>query len=91
MIAINEAINNQVTDETVSALENPAAHLVNVNPDLSEEYQSVLYAALSSKAEITRNKVSGRNLVPSLRVCTHPGKPRKYCNLLIRIPGLEHA
>ena len=68
VIAINEAINNQVTDETVAALENPAAHLVNVNPDLSEEYQSVLYAALSSKAEITRNKVSGRNQVCTLRV-----------------------
>ena len=68
VIAINEAINNQVTDETVVALENPAAHLVNVNPDLSEEYQSVLYAALSSKSEITRNKVSCHNRVFTLSV-----------------------
>ena len=57
VIAINEAIDRQVTEDTVAALENPAVHLVNVNTDLSEVYQAVLYAAKSSKAEIARNKV----------------------------------
>ncbi|KAI0214249.1 Ras GTPase-activating-like protein IQGAP1 [Lamellibrachia satsuma] len=56
VIAVNEAIDRQVTEDTVAALENPAVHLVNVNTELSEEYQAVLYAAKYSKAEIARNK-----------------------------------
>ena len=24
-------------------------------------------------------------------MCTHPAKPGKYCNLIIRIPGLEYS
>lgn len=63
VIAVNEAIDRQVTEDTVAALENPAVHLVNVNTELSEEYQAVLYAAKYSKAEIARNKVSVTKLL----------------------------
>ena len=50
MIAINDAIDHQVADNTLEALRNPSAHLVEVTPDNSEPYQSALYQAKSTKA-----------------------------------------
>lgn len=50
MIAINDAIDHQVADNTLEALRNPSAHLVEVTPDNSETYQSALYQAKNTKA-----------------------------------------
>ncbi len=57
MIAINEAIDHQVATQTFVAMQNPAAHLVNMYDDLADMYQNILYDAKQNKAEIARNKV----------------------------------
>lgn len=59
VIAINEAIEHQVAQNTMAALRNPAAHLNNMYADLADMYQNVLYDAKQTKAEIARNKVKG--------------------------------
>ena len=56
VIAINDALDKQVVDETIKSLENPAAHLVNIRPHFAGTYQQVMYSAKFSKAEIARNK-----------------------------------
>ena len=58
VIAINEAIEHQVPENTLHALNNPAAHLNNMYDDLADMYQNVLYDAKQNKAEIARNKVN---------------------------------
>lgn len=57
MIAINEAVEHQVPENTLQAMKNPAAHLNNMYDDLADMYQNVLYDAKQNKAEIARNKV----------------------------------
>lgn len=57
IIAINEAIDQQIPLETVAALQNPAAHLVNIMTDLAVNYQDTLFDAKETKAEVARNKV----------------------------------
>ena len=57
VIVINDALDKQVADETLTALQNPAAHLNNIYTELSDTYQDVLYEAKETKAEIARNKV----------------------------------
>lgn len=50
VIAINDAIDHQVADNTLQALRNPSAHLVDVSSDNAEEYQSALYQGKTTKA-----------------------------------------
>lgn len=56
IIAINDAIEHQDAAETVKALQNPAAMLVNCIEEFSESYQIVLFEAKEVKAENARNK-----------------------------------
>ena len=57
VIAINEAIENQVADDTYAALSNAQAHLVNLCTDLQQDYQNTLYDAKQNKSDIAKNKV----------------------------------
>lgn len=57
VIAINEAIDRQIAEDTLDALKNPSAHLINIYPELSDMYQQLLYDAKAIKAENARNKV----------------------------------
>ena len=57
VIAINDAVDKQVPSDTMEALQNPMAHLVNIRGDLQDDYQDMLYGAKNTKAEIARNKV----------------------------------
>ncbi|KAL5004093.1 hypothetical protein ScPMuIL_017549 [Solemya velum] len=56
IIVINEAIDKQNAEETMAALQIPAAMLLNLVSESTEEYQFLLYDAKQSKAEIARNK-----------------------------------
>lgn len=56
IIAINEAIDQQVAPETYAALQNPSAMLVNLELGTPEEYQEYLFHAKDVKAENARNK-----------------------------------
>lgn len=57
IIAINEAIDKEDPEETMKALRNPSAMLVNMAEDLPDNYQTTLYEAKMTKSEISRNKV----------------------------------
>ena len=57
IIAINEAIDKEDAEETMKALRNPSAMLVNLAEDLPDNYQATLYEAKMTKAEIAKNKV----------------------------------
>ena len=57
IIAINDAIEHQDAAETIKALQNPAAMLVNCLEEFSDSYQIVLLEAKQIKAENARNKV----------------------------------
>ena len=57
MIAINDAIDHQVAENTLEVLRNPSAHLVDVTPENSEPYQSTLYDAKLKKATQALAKV----------------------------------
>lgn len=56
IIAINEAIDKEDSEETMKALRNPSAMLVNLAEDLPDNYQNTLYEAKMTKSEISRNK-----------------------------------
>ncbi|XP_078316270.1 ras GTPase-activating-like protein IQGAP1 isoform X2 [Crassostrea virginica] len=56
IIAINEAIDKEDAEETMKALRNPSAMLVNLAEDLPDNYQATLYEAKMTKAEIAKNK-----------------------------------
>ncbi|GFS24828.1 Ras GTPase-activating protein nGAP-like isoform X6, partial [Elysia marginata] len=56
IIAINEAIDQQIAPDTYTALQNPSAMLVNLQLGTPEEYQEYLYNAKDVKAENARNK-----------------------------------
>uniref|UniRef100_A0A0B7B822 Ras GTPase-activating-like protein IQGAP1 n=1 Tax=Arion vulgaris TaxID=1028688 RepID=A0A0B7B822_9EUPU len=56
IIAINEAIVQQVAKETFTALKNPAATLVHLDTTNVDEYQELLYKAKALKSENSRNK-----------------------------------
>ena len=58
IIAINEAIDQQVAEETFSALQNPSAMLVNLDSEVMQQLQDQLFTAKHIKAENARNKVS---------------------------------
>ena len=57
IIAINEAIDQKVAADTMAALNNPSACLVNLDDDYMEEYQTLLFEAKETKAENAHNKV----------------------------------
>ncbi|XP_063295545.1 ras GTPase-activating-like protein IQGAP3 [Pelobates fuscus] len=57
VIAINEAVERGVVQDTMAALRNPNAMLVNLNPKLAAVYQELLYQAKSTKEENARNKL----------------------------------
>ena len=59
IIAINEAVDQQDAAETYTALQNPSAMLVHLEPDYQDQYQELLYQAKQTKAENARNRVSG--------------------------------
>ena len=58
IIAINEAIDQQVAEETFNALQNPSAMLVNLDSEVMQQLQDQLFTAKHVKAENARNKVS---------------------------------
>ncbi|XP_005989793.1 ras GTPase-activating-like protein IQGAP1 [Latimeria chalumnae] len=58
VIAINDAIDHQVPKETLAALQNPNAMLVNLNESLSLAYQDALYQAKQDKTTNTRNRAA---------------------------------
>lgn len=57
VIAINEAIEKGVADQTLVTLRNPNAMLMNVDEDLAQEYQKELLEAKRRKEENARLKV----------------------------------
>lgn len=63
IIVINEAIDKQNAEETMAALQIPAAMLLNLVSESTEEYQFLLYDAKQSKAEIARNKVGACDIM----------------------------
>ena len=58
IIAINEAIESQVTADIMAALGNPAAMMSGVANDLGDNYTTHLYEAKQTKAKNAKIKVS---------------------------------
>ena len=58
IIAINEAIESQVTSDIIAALGNPAAMLLGISDDLGDNYATHLYEAKQTKAKNAKNKVN---------------------------------
>jgi len=58
VIAINEAIDHQNAAGTLDAMKNPNAHLVDVNDENVDEYQSLLFSAKETKSTQAFAKVS---------------------------------
>lgn len=56
VIAINEAVEQSIPNQTLKALHNPAAHLDNVDDECAEIYQLVLYDAKHVKSEGAKNR-----------------------------------
>ncbi|XP_060062495.1 ras GTPase-activating-like protein IQGAP1 [Ylistrum balloti] len=56
IIAINEAVDHENSEETMAALQNPSAMLVNLRTDGSEDYQELLFCAKQTKRDIAHNK-----------------------------------
>eukprot|EP00079_Xenopus_tropicalis_P008851 XP_002932312.2 PREDICTED: ras GTPase-activating-like protein IQGAP1 [Xenopus tropicalis] len=57
VIAINEAIDRGVPEETFTALQNPNAMLVNLNKPSATVYQNTLYQAKQHKTENARKRL----------------------------------
>ncbi|XP_060611464.2 ras GTPase-activating-like protein IQGAP1 [Anolis sagrei] len=62
VIAINDAIDRQVPAETLSAMRNPNAMLVNLEEPLAPVYQETLYRAKQDKMENARNKIAAEDV-----------------------------
>ncbi|NXA63240.1 IQGA1 protein, partial [Mohoua ochrocephala] len=58
VIAINEAIDRQVPADTLTALKNPNAMLINLDDRLESTYQATLYGAKQDKMENAKNRVA---------------------------------
>ncbi|CAG5135114.1 unnamed protein product, partial [Candidula unifasciata] len=56
IIAINEAIDQQVAADTFTALQNPSAMLVHLDGASKDQYQDTLFQAKAVKTENARNK-----------------------------------
>uniref|UniRef100_A0A803XRE5 Ras-GAP domain-containing protein n=1 Tax=Meleagris gallopavo TaxID=9103 RepID=A0A803XRE5_MELGA len=57
VIAINEAIDHQVPADTLVAMKNPNAMLINLDDHLESTYQDTLYRAKKDKMENAKNRV----------------------------------
>lgn len=57
VIAINEAVDHQVPADTLTAMKNPNAMLVNLSDPLAPTYQDTLYRAKQDKMENAKNRV----------------------------------
>ena len=57
VIAINEAIEKGIAEQTIVTLRNPNAVLTLVDDDLAQEYQKELWEAKKRKEENARRKV----------------------------------
>ena len=57
VIAINDAVEKQVSEDTLKALHNPNAMLVTLINDNQNLYQETLYNAKQSKHQSALNKV----------------------------------
>uniref|UniRef100_A0A8C5ULG3 IQ motif containing GTPase activating protein 1 n=1 Tax=Malurus cyaneus samueli TaxID=2593467 RepID=A0A8C5ULG3_9PASS len=58
VIAINEAIDRQVPADTLAAMKNPNAMLINLDDQLESTYQATLYRAKQDKMENAKNRVA---------------------------------
>uniref|UniRef100_A0A8C5R470 IQ motif containing GTPase activating protein 3 n=1 Tax=Leptobrachium leishanense TaxID=445787 RepID=A0A8C5R470_9ANUR len=70
VIAINEAVDRGVVADTMLALRNPNAMLLNLNEKLAAVYQELLYRAKSMKESNARNKML-QNSADGLDVYDH--------------------
>ncbi|NXL51677.1 IQGA1 protein, partial [Podilymbus podiceps] len=61
VIAINEAIDRQVPADTLTALKNPNAMLINLDDQLESTYQDTLYRAKQDKMENAKNRIASEN------------------------------
>ncbi|KAM6388267.1 ras GTPase-activating-like protein IQGAP1 [Pluvialis apricaria] len=61
VIAINEAIDRQVPAETLMAMKNPNAMLINLDDQLQSTYQDTLYRAKQDKMENAKNRIASEN------------------------------
>ncbi|NXA36220.1 IQGA1 protein, partial [Eudromia elegans] len=61
VIAINEAIDHQVPADTLTAMKNPNAMLVNLDDLLASTYQDTLHRAKKDKMENAKNRIASEN------------------------------
>ncbi|NXI96308.1 IQGA1 protein, partial [Psophia crepitans] len=61
VIAINEAIDHQVPADTLMAMKNPNAMLVNLDDELESTYQDTLYRAKQDKMENAKNRIASED------------------------------
>ncbi|XP_062440096.1 ras GTPase-activating-like protein IQGAP1 isoform X3 [Rhea pennata] len=61
VIAINEAIDHQIPADTLMAMKNPNAMLVNLDDLLASAYQDTLYRAKQDKMENAKNRIASEN------------------------------
>ncbi|XP_069654931.1 ras GTPase-activating-like protein IQGAP1 isoform X3 [Haliaeetus albicilla] len=61
VIAINEAIDHQVPADTLMAMKNPNAMLINLDDQLESTYQDTLYRAKQDKMENAKNRIASEN------------------------------
>lgn len=57
VIAINEAIEKGIAEQTIATLRNPNAMLLNVDEELAQDYQNELFEAKRRKQSSARLKV----------------------------------
>ncbi|XP_053810417.1 ras GTPase-activating-like protein IQGAP1 [Vidua chalybeata] len=61
VIAINEAIDRQVPADTLAAMKNPNAMLINLDDQLESTYQATLYRAKQDKMENAKNRIASES------------------------------
>ncbi|OWK52036.1 ras GTPase-activating-like protein IQGAP1 [Lonchura striata] len=61
VIAINEAIERQVPADTLTAMKNPNAMLINLDDQLESTYQATLYRAKQDKMENAKNRTASES------------------------------
>lgn len=64
VLAINEAVERGVVAETLAALRNPSAMLLDLRQALAGAYQDVLHRAKLEKGSNARNRVRKNGRVP---------------------------
>ncbi|NXP80375.1 IQGA1 protein, partial [Ramphastos sulfuratus] len=61
VIAINEAIDRRVPADTLMAMKNPNAMLINLDDHLESTYQDTLYRAKQDKMENAKNRIASED------------------------------